>query len=102
MLNIAEGLAHLHAHNVLHLDLKPHNVLLSKDGLAKLCDFGLSRLVSAGGQQSFMGCGTVAFMAVIPPPSHSITFLLPELHVSSRGGGGRHKYKKGGGREYFH
>ena len=32
MLQIAEGLASLHAHNILHLDLKPQNVLLSGEG----------------------------------------------------------------------
>jgi serine/threonine protein kinase len=45
MLQIAEGLASLHAHKILHLDLKPANVLLSREGpylTAKICDFGLS------------------------------------------------------------
>ncbi len=68
MLQIAEGLASLHAHNVLHLDLKPANVLLSGESphmTAKICDFGLSRLSSANTQpMSYMGCGTPAFMAL--------------------------------------
>ncbi len=32
MVQIAEGLAALHAHNIIHLDLKPQNVLLSGEG----------------------------------------------------------------------
>lgn len=53
LLEIAEGMAHLHRCNVLHLDLKPENVLLKRDptspnGLkCKISDFGLS--VVAGG-----------------------------------------------------
>lgn len=43
---ICEGLHYLHNVDapIFHLDLKPANVLLDKDMVAKLCDFGLSRL----------------------------------------------------------
>ncbi|XP_076832536.1 proto-oncogene serine/threonine-protein kinase mos [Brachyhypopomus gauderio] len=40
--DIACALQHLHAHSVVHLDLKPANVLLSEDGVCKLADFGCS------------------------------------------------------------
>lgn len=32
---------HLHSHNLVHLDIKPENIFISKDGLYKLGDFGL-------------------------------------------------------------
>jgi len=40
---ILQGLAHCHAHRVMHRDLKPQNLLVSKDGIIKLADFGLAR-----------------------------------------------------------
>lgn len=40
---IALGVRSLHHHNVLHLDLKPQNVLVMEDGTCLLADFGLSR-----------------------------------------------------------
>ncbi len=44
--DIALGLSVLHAHELLHRDLKSLNILLDMNGRAKLCDFGLSTLKS--------------------------------------------------------
>jgi hypothetical protein len=42
---LAEALATLHARNVLHRDIKPSNIGFTHDGVPKLLDFGLARLV---------------------------------------------------------
>jgi serine/threonine protein kinase len=43
--DVAAGLLYMHGKDVSHLDLKPHNVLLTKvTCIAKLCDFGLTRV----------------------------------------------------------
>ncbi|KAB0801430.1 hypothetical protein PPYR_05784 [Photinus pyralis] len=40
-LDIALGLQHLHAHGLIHLDIKPSNIMITETGICKLGDFGL-------------------------------------------------------------
>lgn len=44
--DIASGLAHAHLNNLVHCDVKPHNILMTADGHAKIADFGIARAIT--------------------------------------------------------
>src|SRR5262249_39833934 len=43
IIHVLAGLQHAHQRNILHRDLKPENILFTRNGLAKLTDWGLAR-----------------------------------------------------------
>jgi len=47
VLQVARGLAYAHAHGVVHRDIKPENILVDRDNVAELTDFGLARQMDA-------------------------------------------------------
>jgi eukaryotic-like serine/threonine-protein kinase len=57
---VADAIAEAHRHGLVHADLKPENVVISRDGRVRVVDFGLARL--AGGTAT-SGSGTPAYMA---------------------------------------
>ncbi|ETS93837.1 putative serine/threonine-protein kinase PrkC [Veillonella sp. AS16] len=44
---IAEGLEHAHAMGIVHCDIKPHNVIITRTGRVKVTDFGIARAMNA-------------------------------------------------------
>jgi serine/threonine protein kinase len=75
MAGIARGMGAVHAHAIIHLDLKPDNILMAFDGTPWITDFGLATSSSAASfSNSAGGRGTQQYMA-------------PELFRSRRKGG---------------
>jgi serine/threonine protein kinase len=67
---IAEGMVAIHAKNIIHKDLKPENIMLTRDGAVKIMDFGISETFrsSKSRLESTSRAGTCNYMS----PEHCI------------------------------
>jgi serine/threonine-protein kinase len=63
-LDVARALEHAHSRNVVHRDIKPDNILLSRSGVAKLVDFGLAKRTDEASHLTAtrQGFGTTPYM----------------------------------------
>lgn len=60
---VAAGIRYLHYQNVVHGDIKPQNLLIGEEGVVKIADFGISKMLHASGQKLADASGTPAFMS---------------------------------------
>ena len=61
---ILQGLAYLHKKHVVHRDIKPANILLNKNGVVKLADFGVSGQAENSTDCLTSWVGTMSYMSV--------------------------------------
>ncbi len=81
----AAALEHAHNLGIIHRDIKPANILISRDGMAKVADFGLVKLVQADMSMTATGTGlgTPEYMA--PEQSYDARTATPASDVFSLG-----------------
>lgn len=80
--DVCEALDYAHRHGVVHRDIKPGNILLSSDGLAKVADFGLARLIDPS--QAQRSALTRSNLAMGTPDYAAPEILLPGNEADSR------------------
>jgi eukaryotic-like serine/threonine-protein kinase len=82
-LQAAHGLAHAHAAGLVHRDMKPHNLILRRDGTLKIADFGIAR---AAETTSLTQAGTVLGTAAYLSPEQALgEEVTPATDVYSLG-----------------
>ena len=87
-IQIGEALKCMHAQHMLHLDLKPLNVMRGEDGHIVLIDFGLSKCFGADGQpesSTRIGQGTTGYAPIEQHSFNKADGFMPTLDIYARG-----------------
>ena len=79
---IAGALAQAHANNLVHCDIKPHNILVMPDGNVKVADFGIARAVTESTMTYNNIMGSVHYFS---PEQARGTMITPKSDVYSLG-----------------
>ena len=62
-IQIAKALSHAHSRGIIHRDIKPHNIMLLRDGTIKVADFGIARLVDTQNTMTQETLGSVHYIS---------------------------------------
>ncbi|WP_309890866.1 serine/threonine-protein kinase [Archangium sp.] len=73
---IAAALAHAHEAGVIHRDIKPENVMIREDGVLKLMDFGIAKLLDIDERMTVTG-------ALVGSPAHMAPEIIEGLEATA-------------------
>ena len=62
-IQIAKALEHAHSRGIIHRDIKPHNIMILKNGSVKVADFGIARVISAQNTLTREALGSVHYIS---------------------------------------
>lgn len=62
-MQIAKALEHAHSKGIVHRDIKPHNIMILKDGSIKVADFGIARVGSSSSTLTREALGSVHYIS---------------------------------------
>ena len=62
-IQIAKALEHAHSRGIVHRDIKPHNIMVLKNGSVKVADFGIARVMSKGNTLTKEALGSVHYIS---------------------------------------
>ncbi|MCL2124368.1 MAG: protein kinase [Oscillospiraceae bacterium] len=60
---VTKALGHAHSRGIIHRDIKPHNIMILKDGSVKVADFGIARLLMAQNTLTQEALGSVHYIS---------------------------------------
>ena len=63
LIQICRALSYAHQHGIVHRDIKPGNVVVTRGGTLKVVDFGIARIVDTSKTQTGVVVGTLAYMS---------------------------------------
>ncbi len=62
-MQIAKALEHAHSRGIVHRDIKPHNVMVLKNGSVKVADFGIAQTTNSGSTMTKEALGSVHYIS---------------------------------------
>jgi serine/threonine-protein kinase len=80
---IAEALEHAHTNNLVHCDIKPHNILMMPNGRVKVADFGIARAITSS-TMTYSGT-VVGSVHYFSPEQAKGSIITPKSDIYSLG-----------------